>query len=297
MRLDRFVQHCIPRLSRTRAQAVVRMSAVQPDGRRRRPSDIVRAGEVVLLVRERFQEPEVPRYFGVVYEDPYLLVIDKPAGLPMHRTASYHRNTLSYLLRERYGLAAPPRVAHRLDRETSGLVVCVKDRAYERAVQHAFEQHRVRKRYLAVVRGVPELGRGIWNFPLAAVETGLHVCMEVRPEGAGMEAETWYRVRARRGGHALVELRPRTGRQHQLRVHLSAAGTPIVGDKLYGPEGSVPFLQIIESGLTPELVERLGHPRQALHAHGLTMPHPRDGRPVSFTAPIPRDLRELWARL
>jgi len=295
MRLDRFVQNRIPRLSRTRAQAVVRESAFRQDGRRRRPSDIVRQGEVVLLVRERFVEPAVPTDFQVLHEDATLLVLHKPAGLPVHRTATYHRNTLTYQLRERYGLEAAPHVAHRLDRETSGVLVCVKERAAERTVQQLFEQHQVQKRYLAIVRGRPEPADGVIELPLAPVRDGLHLCMEVREDGA--PAQTVYRTRACLPGHTLVALWPRSGRQHQLRVHLSAIGHPIVGDKLYGPEGTAPFLDIIEQGMTPEVLARLGHPRHALHAHGLSLPHPVDGRITRFRAPLPNDLRELWVAL
>ena len=294
MRLDRFVQLRIPRLSRTRAQDVVRSSAVREDGSRRRPSDIVRAGEHILLVRERFREPDVPTDFGVLYEDDVLLVVHKPAGLPIHRTASYHRNTLTYQLRERYGVDAP-HVAHRLDRETSGVLVCVKRGSAERVVQHHFEQHRVQKRYLAIVRGHPPATTGTIRLPLAPAKQGLHLCMEVSDDGA--QCETQYRVRATRPGFSLVELRPRTGRQHQLRVHLSALGNPIVGDKLYGPEGTAPFLEIIEQGVTDELLSRLGHTRQALHAHGMVMPHPAHGGRLVLHAPLPPDLRSLWRQL
>jgi 23S rRNA pseudouridine1911/1915/1917 synthase len=104
-------------------------------------------------------------------------------------------------------------------------------------------------------------------------------------------------VQERGGGHSLVELFPRTGRQHQLRVHLSAIGHSIVGDKLYGPEKEAPFLETIETGLTPSLVERLGHERHALHAHRLTFDHPLTGESLTLEAPLSPDLVALWARL
>ena len=112
---------------------------------------------------------------------------------------------------------------------------------------------------------------------------GLHILMEVRRDG--LAAVTDYRVRARIPGYTLVELFPHTGRQHQLRVHLSAIGHPIVGDKLYGPEREAPFLESIETGLTPELVARLGHERHALHAHRLAFKHPLNGKAMELEAP------------
>ena len=296
MRLDRFIQRRIPRLSRTRAQAVIRECGYHADGRRRRPSDIVRAGEVVLLVRERFEEPNVPLTFEVVHDDGAVMGIDKPAGLPIHRTASYHRHTLTYLLRERFEASGfVPRVAHRLDRETSGLVLCGRSLEAERGLKIAFQDHAVQKTYLAIVAGVPEQRAGEITHNMGPVREGLHLLMEIRDDG--LAAHTEYRVLARRSRHALLALSPRTGRQHQLRVHLAAIGHPIVGDKLYGPEREQPFLEVIERGLSPDLLTRLGHPRQALHALSAALPHPVSGTRLRLEAPLARDLQQLWNSL
>jgi 23S rRNA pseudouridine1911/1915/1917 synthase len=309
VRLDRFIQIRIPRLSRTRAQHIIRSCAYRSDGSRRRPSEIVKAGEVVLLVREQFVEPEVPLYFDVLVDDGVVLAIDKPAGLPMHPTASYHKHTLSHLLRQRYGtpgeqgrdaegrdLVYVPQIAHRLDRETSGVVLCGRTRAAERALKQAFEAHRVSKTYLAIVRGeVADDTRHI-DLPMAPVSEGLHVLMQLKPEG-GLPAQTDLRVLDRRAGHSLVELSPRTGRQHQLRLHLSAIGHSIVGDKLYGPTREAPFLQYIESGMTPDLLDQLGLERQALHAHAVEFEHPVTGAPTTVRAPLPSDMQQLWDAL
>jgi len=120
--------------------------------------------------------------------------------------------------------------------------------------------------------------------------------MEVREEGEGLPAATVYEVVDRRPGLTLVSLWPETGRQHQLRVHLAHLGHPIVADKLYGPEGPAPFLEHIETGHTPELEARLGHGRQALHAHELELPHPSSGESLRLRAELPEDLRRLWDR-
>jgi 23S rRNA pseudouridine1911/1915/1917 synthase len=295
LRLDRFVQVRMPRLTRTRAQKIVKASAFRHDGVRRRPSDIVRGGEVVILVRERFVEPVTPQHFGVLYEDDALLIVDKPAGLPMHPTATYHKNTLSYLLRQHYASdgSFAPRIAHRLDRETSGAVVCAKTIEAERTLKLGFEAHRVAKSYIAIVRGELSDDTGVISLPMAPVREGLHVLMEIRADG--LTAWTRYEVRERANGHSLVALFPRSGRQHQLRVHLAAIGYPIVGDKLYGPEREAPFLEYIETGMTEELQARLGHDRQALHAHTLGFAHPVTGENFAIDAPLAEDLVELWA--
>ncbi len=299
LRLDRFIQNRIPRLSRTRAQEIIKSCACREDGSRRKPSEIVRAEEVVMLVRERFVEPETPREYGILYQDEAVLAVDKPAGLPMHPTATYHKNTLSYLLRERY---APdggrgPQIAHRLDRETSGVVICARTEADERVLKKAFEDHLVQKTYLAIVSGRVERDQGEIDLPLCRVKEGLHVLMQVSRPGEGQQARTEYRVLERRAGHSLLELHPSTGRQHQLRVHLSAVGHPIVGDKLYGPEREEPFLEYIETGMTDSLRARVGHERQALHAHRTALQHPRTGEPFVVTSPLAPDLEALWNEL
>ena len=271
----------------------MRSCAYRADGTRRRPSDRVRAGENVVLVRPPFEEPNVPLYFDVIYEDDAVLAVDKPSGLPVHPSATYHKNTLTYLLRQRFGPNAP-QIAHRLDRETSGLLLCGRTRAAERDLKIGFENRRVSKRYLAIVRGVMPEDDGRIELPMDRAREGLHILMEVTPEGEGYPSVTRYRVVARRDDATLVSLAPESGRQHQLRVHLSAIGFPIIGDKLYGAEGSQPFLDYIETGMTDELRRRLGHDRQALHAYELEFMHPSTGEPMTLTAPLAEDLVGLW---
>jgi 23S rRNA pseudouridine1911/1915/1917 synthase len=296
LRLDRFLQTRIPRLSRTRANRIVRACGVHDDGRPRRPSERVREGEVVLIVRPAFEEPETPTEFGVLYEDEAMVVVDKPAGLPVHPSASYHKNTLTFLLRERWP-EQTPHLAHRLDRETSGVVVCARTIEDERALKACFEGRRVDKTYLAIVEGEMVETEGHIDLAIGRPDEGLHLLMVARPDGA--PSRTRYSVAARAPRHTLVALFPETGRQHQLRVHLSAIGHPIVGDKLYGREGPQPFLDYVDGGatMTAELLARLGHERQALHAHRLTVAHPRGGAPFTVEAPLAPDLVALWASL
>lgn len=287
------MQSRIPRLSRARAQEIVRNCAYRTDGTRRRASERVRTGETVLLVRPQFEEPHVPLFFSVLYEDAAILAVDKPSGLPVHPSATYHRNTLTFLLGERFG-DDPPQIAHRLDRETSGLLLCGRTPDAERELKDAFEKRRVSKRYLAIVRGVISQDEGRIELPLDQAKEGLHILMEVTPAGEGYPSATRFRVLARSNRATLVALAPESGRQHQLRVHLSALGFPIIGDKLYGPEGAEPFLEYIDTGMTEELYQRLGHHRQALHAYELKFKHPSTGHGMTLHAPLPDDLLALW---
>ena len=296
MRLDLFIQTRIPRLSRTRAQSIVKACGYREDGKKCRASDLVRAGETIYLVRPPFEEPAAERELPLIYEDEAVYAINKPPGLPVHPSASYHRNTVSFILQERYGYEAAPRIAHRLDRETSGLLLCAKGAEHERKIKYAFETRAMQKTYLAIVRGEMASDTGTVDLPLGRPPQGLHVLMEVQKHG--LPAVTEYRVRARAPGHSLVELFPHTGRQHQLRVHLSALGHSIVGDKLYGPEREAPFLETIDrGGLTPELIERLGHPRHALHAFKLSLTHPVTGSALTLEAKPSPDLCLLWKNL
>jgi 23S rRNA pseudouridine1911/1915/1917 synthase len=292
-RLDRFLSWRIPRLTRSRAGEITRACAVLPDGTRRAPSDRVRAGETVLLVRERFVEPDAPREFGVIHQDAHVVVVDKPAGLPIHPSATYHRNTLTHLLLERFGEGGP-RIVHRLDKETSGLVVCGMPGDAMVRLNRQFETREVDKEYLAIVRGRIASDEGVIDVAMRPVTSGLHLLMEVHPDG--LSARTAYRVVERRDTATLVHLFPETGRQHQLRVHLASIGHPILGDKLYGPEREAAFLENIETGMTPALLARLGHSRHALHAHRVGFVHPATGERVFFVSPLPADLVDLWSR-
>lgn len=299
-RLDRFLSWRIPRLTRERARAIIEACAAHPDGRRRAPFERLRAGEVVLLVRERFVEPEAPRTFEVLYEDEAMMVLDKPAGLPVHPSATFHKNTLTTVLGERYGASAP-HIAHRLDKETSGVVVCGRPGPDEVALKKQFELRTVEKTYLAVVRGVMAQDEGVIDRPLGRrvkkdvpsdITSVEHLMIEVRDDG--QPARTRWQAKERGPDRTLVELWPETGRQHQLRVHLASIGHPILGDKLYGPEGENVFLEMIDGGgLTDAMRDRLGHHRHALHAASLTLAHPRTGERLTFSAPLPADMRAL----
>ncbi len=294
-RLDRFLSWRIPRLSRSRAAEIVSACCVLPDGTRRTPAERAWAGETVMLVREKFVEPDAPRAFGILFSDEAVVVVDKPAGLPVHPSATYHHNTLTSLLTRRFGASAP-QIAHRLDKETSGIVVCALPGPDEARVKRQFELREVHKEYLAIVRGAMPEDAGVIDRPMRRATAGLHNMMETCDDG--LPATTRYRVIERKTSATLVHLFPETGRQHQLRVHLSAIGHPIVGDKLYGPEREAVFLEIIErGGLDDALRARLGHARHALHAHRVSLRHPRTDAPLEVSSPLPEDLTALWASL
>jgi 23S rRNA pseudouridine1911/1915/1917 synthase len=298
-RLDRFLQKKIRRLSRSRIQRVINGDC-DVDGRPARPALRVYTGNTVSFRRPAPSEPAVPRDISVRYADADLYILDKPAGLPIHPTARYHYSTLTAVLRERFP-GETLRVCHRLDRETSGLLIVARTPEAESAVKKAFARRLIKKRYLAIVNGaftIPDAHDGgplIVDQPIGPAGGLVRVRMAVRPlEQGGQPARTEVRVLQRLSGPGpgdeatLVECRPHTGRQHQIRVHLWALGHPILGDKLYPDEEL--FLEWAEGG-DDVVRERLPLLRHALHAAGLSLLHPRTGTPLCVDSPLPPDLQ------
>jgi 23S rRNA pseudouridine1911/1915/1917 synthase len=291
-RLDHFIKARIKRLSRNRIQKMIR-SQQRLGGAPLRPSARVRGGEEVVLLRPAPEEPEVPRTFELLHDDGIVVAIAKPAGLPVHATARYHRNTLTAVLREAYAPKPPPVLAHRIDRETSGLLLLGADNAAATKLKELFRRRVVEKRYLAVVVGAAPRTEQLVDLPLGPdVASGIRVKMAVAPR-TGQTARTRYRALEVRGGYSLVEASPQTGRQHQIRAHLSAAGFPLVGDKLYGPDPTC-MLEYLETGWTPQLEERLLLPRHALHAADCWLPHPTTGATIHLSCPLASDLQAFW---
>jgi 23S rRNA pseudouridine1911/1915/1917 synthase len=304
MRLDRFVQSQLRSTSRTRARLIVKSGAYSVQGRRRRPSERVRALEWIALWRSPFEDTEDQAPLPILYEDPHLLVIDKPALVTVHPTARYHQNTVIKRLqaeRPEEFLA----LIHRLDRETSGILLLARSLEAERAFKRKLEERSlsqedddtrgVQKIYLALTHGVPP--DGLVDVPLEPdADNPLRVKMRVASPGSGLDSRTSLQVREIRGGYALVECALHTGRQHQIRLHLSYLGCPVVGDKLYGPDE-----RLLARAADDELSEAdralLELPRHALHAHVYRMHHAVTGEPLEVIAPMPQDLSEFWAKI
>ena len=296
LRLDHFVKTQIPRLSRTRIQGIITGQLRRADDHAPKPATIVAANEHYIIRRPAQPEPACPRTFELLVTDPRLYVIDKPAGLPVHASAKFYFNTLTRVLAERFPGEPELQICHRLDRETSGCLVVARDRAAASTIKQAFAtKARVTKQYLAVVHGQPPWdAEHTLDLPLRVAVPGdptqlVHVRMMAGP--GGLEAITRVRVERRTAQHALVRCTLVTGRQHQIRAHLAAAGFPIVGDKLYG-HGDAAFMRYCADGLTPELARLFVLPRHALHAARVVFPHP-DGPAITAEAALPGELARL----
>jgi 23S rRNA pseudouridine1911/1915/1917 synthase len=295
-RLDRYLQEKIRRLSRERVQQIIAHRLEADGGRTLKPSTRVTAGLTFALLREAEPEPDAPLGFAVVHDDGALVVVEKPAGLPVHPTARYSEKTFTAAARARFpGRKIDP--AHRLDRETSGLLACGGAPEWTKRLKRDFADGRVEKTYLALALGEAPSDRFEVDAPLAltgasAVRVRMHVS-----EG-GLASRTEFEVLGRRtasDGAPVVFLacHPRTGRQHQIRAHLLHAGLPMVGDKIYGPDERI-FDRFTRREMTDEDREALRLPRQALHAWRLALPHPRTRERVELEAPLPPDLSAFW---
>ena len=248
--------------------------AVLVDGQRRAKSHRLGGGEEL-----EFEVPEervlAPLELGldVLIADEHLLVVDKPAGLVVHPSGSEERTTLAHgllALGAAGGDPERPGVVHRLDRDTSGLLLVARSQeAYDRLAQAIRERH-VERRYLALVRGAPRSRTGRITAPIGRDrrDRTRHSLDTDTPR----EAVTWFEVRERLGERTLLEIRLETGRTHQIRVHLEAIGLPVCGDPVYG------------------LPRDLGLERQFLHAHRLTFEHPFTGEGIDLTSPLPSEL-------
>ncbi|MCU0663436.1 MAG: RluA family pseudouridine synthase [Myxococcota bacterium] len=294
-RVDLFISSRMPRLSRNRVQKLIKRAAFDSRGKPLRPAHTLAAGEIVTIFRPPLVEPEVPRNITIVWEDEHLVAVNKPPRLPVHPTARFHKNTLIHLLEERYGEGHRPNLAHRIDSETSGLVVCTKQKEAERGLKIMFQKRQVEKWYLAVVQGIPEPVEGRIEAPMGLNEGGqIYIKMVVREDG--LPSLTEYAVLQAHKDRALVECRPRTGRQHQLRVHLAHIGHPIVGDKIYGTDTEL-FLDI-KNGVVAEddIQRRAGALRHLLHAWRMRFAHPVTGEILLLEAPLPDDMRAAMER-
>ena len=289
MRLDRWLTAELTRLTRSRAKEIVANFAFTPAGVPLAASHRVRTGEIVAVYRPRWEEPAAPRNVTVLYADAHVVAVDKPAGLPVHPTARFHANTLTSVLGEIYP-GERVVLAHRIDRETSGIVLAARTREAERRLKADFAGRRVSKTYHALVHGRVEADEQIVDAPMALEGGEVGVKMAVRPVSrGGLPSRTRVVVLERFDGFTLVAAHPETGRQHQIRVHMAHVGHPLVGDKLYA-HGDDMVLACLAAPPDDARLALLLLPRQALHAAALDLVHPATGAPLEVRSPLPDDM-------
>ncbi len=289
IRADQFLVQKVGRLSRSKAQHIINKGDLRTVGGPLKCSKILHGGEKLELWRIPPDEKENTDNYGVVvvYEDEDIVIVNKPPDLAIHPTARYLYKTLTHWLKEHYPDNIP-HPCHRLDRETSGLVLCARSKSAESQLKTAFMRGEVEKTYLAIVRG-HLTKQQILNWPLGLQgDRGLVRIRMIHDATNGAPSQTIVKPIqfCENTNRSLVQCHPKTGRQHQIRAHLALAGHPIVGDKLYAM-GDAYFDAFTkgEANLQPEQID---HSRHALHAHQLAFM--LNGRKYQFTQPLPDDL-------
>jgi RluA family pseudouridine synthase len=286
-----------PYRTRDEWESLIRKGKVRVNGQKPGPTQVLHKGNLVSTAQV-LEEPPVDKGIALLHEEEAFLVAFKPGNLPSHADGSYVTHTFIHLLQERMAAAGNRGflgLVHRLDRETSGVMLVARTKAAQGDLAAQFEGGRVDKDYLAWVRGRPEVDRFECPLPIGpAPGSSVSIRRKALPAGTAgaLEALTRFEVVERRPDRALVRCRPTTGRTHQIRVHLEACGHPVVGDKLYGRSDSefLEFVRRAKGGRSEGWTGRFGAERQLLHAHKLAFDHPVTGARVVFEAPPPGDM-------
>jgi 23S rRNA pseudouridine1911/1915/1917 synthase len=286
-RLDRYLISVLPTLSRTSTQRLIVDGAILVNGRTSKPGYMLRPDDTVQVlwetppVQQEIVKPQaLPLEF--IYEDADLLVVNKAAGMVVHPGPGHSGDTLVNALVARYpelqevGGEMRPGIVHRLDKDTSGLLIVARNTRTLAALTEQMKRHEIVKRYLALVEGIVSLDSGTIDAPIGRNPRQRQQMAITATESR--EARTQFRVLQRFAHHTLLLLQLETGRTHQIRVHLKAIGHPVVGDPLYGSGSS-------HRGLALQ--------RQFLHAYQLKFTHPITGVPLEFEAPLPADLQAV----
>lgn len=288
-RADVFLCGIFPGMSRSSVKRHIERGDILIDGETFKPSRIVKGGERLSVDIPPPESPEIePEEIGVeiLYEDGDVVVVDKPAGMVVHPGAGVTGGTLVNALLHACGDLSGiggrtrPGIVHRLDKETSGVMVVAKNDSAHRSLSEQFRHRETKKEYVAVVSGEMKKSSGVFVSPIGRSPSN-RVKMTALRRG-GRDAETRWEVVERLRGATLVKVEPRTGRTHQIRVHFSENGFPVMADRVYGGRKSRP------RGVAGDLMKR-----HALHAKRLGFTHPGSGKRMEFSAKIPEDMASL----
>jgi len=295
-RLDLYLVHHFPKYSRMMIRKAIQSGAVQVDGGGGKTAYRLKPGQRVTLTppdipREAPQAENIP--LDILYEDNDLIVINKPAGMVVHPSRGHWSGTLVSALAWHFAgqlstVRGPcrPGIVHRLDRDTSGAILVAKNDRVHGKLAALFQEKRIRKEYFAIAWGSPNLDRDMIDQPIGHHPKHREKMAILKDDHDAKEAQTFYEVIERFRGMTTFRALPKTGRTHQIRLHLAHIGCPILCDMLYGRQSQITLPEI--EGKPPSGTPILT--RQALHAHRLTFEHPETGKTLEIVAPIPDDL-------
>ncbi|WP_081444949.1 RluA family pseudouridine synthase [Blastopirellula marina] len=293
-RVDQFIALMLEGVSRGQIRKAIDAGLVTIDGEPCKPAHKLSAGEQLIVKPIAAYSDEqigVNVHLDIIYQDDRIAVINKPAGMITHPAKGHWKGTLTEGLKGQFpqlstiGGPTRPGIVHRLDRDTSGVIVIAKDDAAHEFLKTQFQDRLTEKEYFAMVIGAPDRDRDLINEPVGPHPKIRERMAIRRGDDEGKDAQTFYEVLERYQGFAAIKALPKTGRTHQIRVHLMHAGHPVLCDPLYG---SRRFLSLGELQHDDDRTVLLN--RTALHAHRIAIAHPDDGEIREFIAPLPADL-------
>ncbi len=306
-----FLAETLPAFSRATLRRAIDAGHVQVDGTVSKPALRLRAGSHIVV-----QQIEVPREgpapqeipLSILHEDDAIIVIDKPAGMIVHPAKGHWEGTLASALAHHFGTLSGrggptrPGIVHRLDRDTSGVIVVAKNDQVHDSLAAQFKARQVEKVYLAIVAGAPDRDRDVIDEPIGNHPTHREKKAIRRNDPSARQAITQYEVVERFAGYALLRALPKTGRTHQIRIHLAHVGFPVLCDRLYGGRSQLSELELLARDRAADEAAAHTSPepllkRQALHAHRLTLTHPTSGQRMSFEANLPADMLQTLEAL
>jgi 23S rRNA pseudouridine1911/1915/1917 synthase len=292
-RVDAYLAKHFRFLSRSRWQKRIAEGELFVNDRSTRVASRLKAGDRLTMYSPLLVEPDVDRSVRCLWEGDGVMAIYKPGHLPMHENGPYRKNTFTHIVWDLFGREWS--AVHRLDRETSGIVLCGGTSRVRAKLSRDFETRLVEKEYLAIARGKATAPHWTAHGPIGdLVKSAIRIKRWVVP--GGLHAETGFEVLDELPNAVLLKARPKTGRTNQIRIHAAHGGLPLYGDKLYHDDEAV-FLEFFEQGPTPNVVARAGFSRVCLHAYALTFVHPVTGERVRVECPLPPDLAAFWDHL
>ena len=298
-RIDCFLAKYFKRVSRSRIKKLIENNQVTIDGVTVNASKRIREGATICVENFRDKPFEVvPEYipFNVVSYDDHVIVVNKPSGLVVHPARKHLSGTLVNGILYRFGrlprtgVPGRPGIVHRLDKDTSGVMVVARTEKAFNSLKDQFRGRQVKKEYIAITQGIPAFQSGVISKGIRSSET-MYNRMKIAENGK--KSTTEYEIISTIGNYALVRVRPLTGRTHQIRLHLRSLGTPVLCDRLYGHAGTIRLVNIPgvqEQKYNPVLLSRL-----ALHAEKISFYHPDTQKPVAFSVPMPEEFSMFFS--